>query len=640
MRPGRISELLTKKTLVLFLLQFVGIVTFLGYQSWMDSSIECVRCHSDRKRMEQLGHPQYFVTQEMAEKESRHPNVKCRDCHLGNGRATDPDKAHEGMLTAFYINHEGDAVKRKLLSKKPLLPEGTDHIREMLPQVKENGALTTHPEVRNVLWHDRDPKTFNFDPEIAAKTCGKSGCHPDELKQFKTTVMATNFRQRTMTTWLHPYGPQNCGPSFADLPPSDVLRDAGFSTKNLDVINKELNVPLTKDQAIAKQKFCNACHAGCLDCHYAPDRKRGAHAFSNKPPSETCGGNGRNTSMCHSGSSHSRRGETYVGGDYSIPTGMKPDVHYKKNIHCTDCHTTGEKGMGDMQRKANCQDCHIAIQEAHEKSVHKNLDCAACHVNELRGYQVVVWGPGMVAGKQNPMKKYSLYYGIQGPPLLMKDQKGVWMAVKVFPHAVGNFRTDVAASNGLQYRWKNGETRDPYYIVGTFEAPSNNKHLLWFEIQQASHPYGKGRSCESCHKEKQALTSTWEYMDDQGATDAFTGGYSIIAGKDGLRITNMHHRGQITPMPGYKLEDFASWIYFKDKWQMPGDFSIPTDKVKYRKYSDLSRQIGKELAVLDRSVRTKDKKTQKLYKELKGFALHNEALAIGAIREFEQKQRR
>jgi hypothetical protein len=159
--------------------------------------------------MEKLGYPQFFVTQEMVEKESRHPNVKCRDCHLGNGRATEPDKAHEGMLTAFYINHEGEAVQRKTLSKKPLLPEGSDRIREMLPQVMENGELTPHPEVRNVLWHDRDRKTFNFDPEIAARTCGKSGCHPDELKQFKTTVMASNFRQRTMTTWLKPYGPQN-----------------------------------------------------------------------------------------------------------------------------------------------------------------------------------------------------------------------------------------------------------------------------------------------------------------------------------------------------------------------------------------------------------------------------------------------
>ncbi len=73
----------------------------------------------------------------------------------------------------------------------------------------------------------------------------------------------------------------------------------------------------------------------------------------------------------------------------------------------------------------------------------------------------------------------------------MKDQKGVWMAVKVFPHAVANFKNDVPASPGLQYRWKNGETRDPFYIVGTFEAPSNNKHLLWFEYSRRRIPMAK-----------------------------------------------------------------------------------------------------------------------------------------------------
>jgi len=417
-----------------------------------------------------------------------------------------------------------------------------------------------------------------------------------------------------------------------------VLKEIGFSDKNTEAINRELNTPLTREQAIAKQKFCNACHAGCLDCHYAPDRKKGAHAFTGKPASESCGGNGRNTSMCHAGSSHSRRGETYVGGDYSVPAGMAPDVHYRKNIHCTDCHTTGERGMGDVQRKAHCQDCHIGIQEAHEKSVHRNMDCASCHVNELRGYQVVIWGPGIVAGQQNPMKKYSLYYGIQGPPLLMKDQKGVWMAVKVFPHAVGAVKPDVPAASGVQFRWKNGETRDPYYIVGTFEASFNNKHLLWLEIQQASHPYGKGRSCVSCHQKQQTATSRWEYMDDQGAAEPFTGGYSIVADKSGLKVTDMYYSGTIIPQPGYKIEDFASWIYLKDKWRMPGDFSIPTEKEKYRQYSALSRQVLKELMALEHAVKGTDKKVHKHFKELKGLALHNETLAMGAIREFRKKQ--
>jgi len=81
-----------------------------------------------------------------------------------------------------------------------------------------------HPEIRNILWHDKDTNSFNFDPELAKKTCSKRGCHSEELKQFKTSIMARNFRQRTMKTWLKPYGPHNCGPSFADLPPQEVLK--------------------------------------------------------------------------------------------------------------------------------------------------------------------------------------------------------------------------------------------------------------------------------------------------------------------------------------------------------------------------------------------------------------------------------
>jgi hypothetical protein len=638
MNIGTISDYINKKTVIIFAIQFLLIVTVLGYISWKDSSAECIRCHSDREKMNKLGYPQFYVTQEMAEKESRHPNVKCHECHLGDGRATDPDKAHKGMLSVILVGYNGKVLKRKSVYPQALLPTGKDRIRQMLPQIKEGSEVVPHPDVRSVLWHDRDPETFNYDPNIVEKTCGKSGCHPDEFKQFNTTIMGNNFRQRTMRTWFEPYGPHNCGPSFADVLPSEVLRSTDFLFKNTEAIAKDLNIPFSKEQAVVKQKFCNVCHAGCLDCHYEPDKKKGVHNFANKPTSETCGGYGRNTSMCHSGAMHSRRGETYIGGDYSIPTGMEPDVHYKKNIHCVDCHTTGEKGMGDKLRKANCQSCHIEIEEAHAKSIHKNLDCATCHVNELRGYQVVIWGPGLVAGKESPFKKYSLYYGIQSPPVLMKDQKGKWMPVKVFPHSVGNIKPEVKPSERLMFRWPKGEAKDPYYIVGTFNIGANDKHLLWIEIQQASHPYGKGRSCESCHKEKQIATSTWEYMDDQGTEDTFKGGYKITADKNSLKITDMKNTTPIKVSEGYKLEDFVSWLFLKDKWQMSGDFSIKAEKDKYKKYLMLSKSIDREIKALDNYTKNKDKKIQKRFKELKGIALHNEDMAMELIQEFKIKK--
>lgn len=624
---GTVSDYINKKTVILLLLQFILIISFLGYRYYNDTDAGCVACHANKDKMQSLGYPQFYMTREMVERESNHPNVKCHECHGGDGRAGETEKAHRGMLKAILIDEAGNVLVRKKVAPGPLLPHGTDRIRELLPENRE---------VRNILWHDRDLETFNFDPKIAEKTCGKSNCHPQELKQFITTVMATNLRQRTMRTWTEPYGPHNCGPSFADLPPIPFLKGSGFDFKNTEDIVKNLNVPFSIDQAIAKQRFCNVCHAGCLDCHYSPDREKGVHNFQRKPTSESCSGNGRGTSICHPGAMQSRRGETYIGGDYSIPTGMEPDVHYKKNIHCVDCHLTGEKGMGDMQRKATCQGCHYSIEEAHKKGPHKNLDCATCHIRELRGYQITIWGPGYVADKPNPFKKYSLYYGIQSPPIIMKDQRGIWMPVKVWPHSVGNIKEDVRPSDGLKFRWPKGETRDAYYVIGTFDnLPSNNKHLLWLEIEQAAHPFGKARDCDSCHKsERQVSISNWRFEDDQGA-EPFNGTHRIIADRNSLRIEGMRNTTPIRLLEGARLEDFASWAYLRDKWVAPGNFSIGTDKRKYRVSLKRFLDIDKRLRAFEIKSKGFDKKGLKRYKELKGALLHNYE-DLGFLREIEE----
>lgn len=613
--PGTISRLMNRNTVLFLLSQFILIISFLGYRSYQDSSAECIACHGSKERLQSLGYPQFYATPEMVGKQSNHPNVKCHECHLGNGRAKDANKAHKDMLKPLFLNDSGEILERKKVSPRVMVPEGEDKIRQMLPP--DSG-------VRNILWHDRSIKTLNFDPEIAKKTCGKSNCHPNELEQFKSTIMGANFRQRTMKTWLDPYGPHNCGPSFADTPPLPYLKNSGFDFKNTGEIIKNLNTGFSKEQAAAKQKFCNVCHAGCLDCHYAPDKEKGTHAFTKKPDSETCAGNGRGTSICHPGAMQSRRGETYIGGDYSVPAGMSPDVHYKKNIHCIDCHQTGKKGMGDMQRKAACQDCHIEIEDAHKKSIHKNLDCASCHINELRGYQITIWGPGFVGERPNPFKKYSLYYGIQKPPILIKDQKGVWMPVKVWPHSVGNIKSDVKPSERIMFRWPDGETRDAYYIAGTFDSlPGNNKHLLWLQIEQAAHPYGKSRTCESCHKtESQVSASIWEFEDNQGA-EPFKGSYRIIADKQSLRIEDLKNTTPIRLLEGYKLEDFASWVYLRDKWKAPGDFSIKTDVKKYQESLKAYTQIDAQLKSIETKSKDFDKKKLRHYKDMKGAALHN-----------------
>jgi hypothetical protein len=213
---------------------------------------------------------------------------------------------------------------------------------------------------------------------------------------------------------------------------------------------------------------------------------------------------------------------------------------------------------------------------------------------------------------------------------------------------VGNIKPDVKPSEKLMFRWPNGETRDAYYVVGTFSversvssAGRNDKHLLWFEIEQAAHPYGKARKCESCHKKpivssQQSAVSTWEFMDYQGA-EPFKGGHRIIADKDGLRIVDMRNTTPIKLLEGYNIEDFASWTFLKDKWQMPGDFSIKAEREKYNEYLMLSNKIDNELKIIDNYLKGKDKKMQKRFKELKGIVLHNQDGAMERMGEFKAK---
>ncbi|MCX7913562.1 MAG: hypothetical protein N2511_03130 [Thermodesulfovibrionales bacterium] len=209
MKVGTISNYINPKTVIIFSLQFLLVIGVLGYNAWYKRGTECLKCHSDLQKMTGLGYPHFYVTQDMIDKEAKHPNVRCQDCHLGDPRTKNPDKAHKNMLSVLLISEEGEVLKRKGLYPDSLIPKGEDKIRNMLPQIEYEGRLYPHPLVRNVLWHDRDPVTFNYDPDITKKTCGKSNCHPTETKQFHSTIMATNYRQRTMVSWLEPYGPQN-----------------------------------------------------------------------------------------------------------------------------------------------------------------------------------------------------------------------------------------------------------------------------------------------------------------------------------------------------------------------------------------------------------------------------------------------
>jgi hypothetical protein len=195
----------TRRGMMILIIQLLLVLSFLYYYSGYTSSDRCVSCHADKARMKQLGYPELVMTREQVQKESRHPNTECRDCHLGNGLSEDPDKAHQGMLKLIVLDNDLNSIPRKGLVKQ-LLPSGEDRLRAMLPR-DERGELVY--EVGTLLWHDRNRETLGYDPAIARRTCGRSACHPEEVKQFATSVMGSNFRQRSMRTWNDVHGPNN-----------------------------------------------------------------------------------------------------------------------------------------------------------------------------------------------------------------------------------------------------------------------------------------------------------------------------------------------------------------------------------------------------------------------------------------------
>jgi hypothetical protein len=324
-----------------------------------------------------------------------------------------------------------------------------------------------------------------------------------------------------------------------------------------------------------------------------------------------------------------RRGDSYLGKDFSEPPGLPEDVHVAKKLECVDCHQS-VGGMGHIERKATCQDCHLAAEEAMAKSVHKNLACEACHVKVLGGYEMTSWGPGIIESKPNPFKKYSLYYGPQGPPILIKDQQGRWMPVKIWPNSAGGIKETVMPKQGLVFRWPKGETHDAYAQLGTFSFPGgNNNYLAWLQVEQVAHPLGKSRSCGSCHDSvTQVSNVTWHYFDNQGA-EPFDGSQTVVADKNGIHVKDIKATSKMTYMEGGKIENFAAWMKLGDIWKTSGDFSIlKSDPSKYRQLDAGIRQALAHLAIIDVKLKAREakgedvKKLRRRWKEAKAAAMH------------------
>ena len=137
------------------------------------------------------------------------------------------------------------------------------------------------------------------------------------------------------------------------------------------------------DQKVFEQS-CRSCHASCGDCHVKSPVISGVntglidgHKFIAKAEDKTC-------ALCHGGR---------VWPEFTGEYGGTPDVHYRKGMSCTDCHT-GEQfhgtGVAASGRKAvenrpSCTDCHdlSKLGKASTKDTHATHDgrvsCSACH---------------------------------------------------------------------------------------------------------------------------------------------------------------------------------------------------------------------------------------------------------------------
>jgi len=57
---GKISDLANPFTVAVFFLQFFLIIGYFSYKYYMDSSESCIQCHGSKKKMIELGYPQFY----------------------------------------------------------------------------------------------------------------------------------------------------------------------------------------------------------------------------------------------------------------------------------------------------------------------------------------------------------------------------------------------------------------------------------------------------------------------------------------------------------------------------------------------------------------------------------------------------
>ncbi len=260
----------------------------------------------------------------------------CSSCHLGDALATDKTKAHKGI-------------------------------------VKNPGDL-----------------------RVVEKTCGVEGCHAQDVKKVKNSLMATNRGILATLRYYWGEAPDQNG----DFSVEELLK-TGETSLAIDYYRKLCATCHLWKQKGDMEGFFGEKGGGCTACHFvrpqAPTAERPWETFLRfgkekkkahphivkKVPTESC-------LRCHNRSG--RVGTSYVGvyegENYGTPyekgersqkrlpgdrfyLELADDIHHKQGMACIDCHTRDEV-MGDGER-------HAHYEEALE------ISCELCHTSGKPG---------------------------------------------------------------------------------------------------------------------------------------------------------------------------------------------------------------------------------------------------------------
>lgn len=604
-----------------------------------DAGSSCVKCHGDRETMAKLNAADFYLDPAAVDREvGMGGEPRCVDCHLGDPSQADVAGAHTGllrpMLTVYGAGRAGTTMSRQELGV------GALHLANERPS-----GLLPHPEpekaralqvdkVTGLFWHDRDSDRLTFRADIAQKTCGR--CHGEQVAEYRDSGMGLLRNQRGDRSFSEKLpGPHNCGPWFGD---------------NYQRLAADTNVPFSKEQNAANDRNCNKCHPGCNDCHYQPFLGEGTHRFA-PPQPVTCYG-GRRGTICHAGPMERRRGAGFLRDEYAFPGTLYSGAHREAGLSCTDCHSLKDHNSGHMaspEARDSCQKCHPEFVAAIATSDHAKVDCVACHIDEIGGYQFTEWGPGNWAGNETPYAKHAGYFGVRDQPTLLRRADGRWLPYKPFPMAVLNqknslkptgvvFReiprrkiqgdTQCGEPESFVVKRPADQTNDAFIIVGTrTDLPSGNKAILWIQMDKISHALTFARDCDSCHaSHAQISRSEFRYADPRNVTGPFEGSYTVVADAKGLRFENWRW-DPVQPVVGRKTTNFALFTTNPEAWNVTDvDLSLPFDEAAYQaSRSKLDQFITKVDAAL---ARQKDDATVTArLKRIRNLAHHNLSFA-------------